>query len=135
MVKNKHEALVTQETFDHVKKRCIPRKKREEREFLNVFSGLAVCEDCKRNMSVTYKKGKPEAAQLVCSGYKQFGKKVCTSHKISYHALYHKVAEEITTLLNFTQDRQEEMRKALKRSKGTSPQKRACQSTGRIKKT
>ncbi|WP_243117221.1 recombinase family protein [Lacrimispora algidixylanolytica] len=134
VVKNKHEALVTQETFDHVKKRCIPRKKREEREFLNVFSGLAVCEDCKRNMSVTYKKGKPEAAQLVCSGYKQFGKKVCTSHKISYHALYHKVAEEITTLLNFTQDRQEEMRKALKRSKGTSPQKEPVKALGVLKK-
>jgi site-specific DNA recombinase len=134
VVKDKHEAIVTQEVFDRVRKRSVPRKKFDKIELHNIFSGLAICGDCKRNMSVTGKRGNQETFHLVCSGYKQSGKKVCTSHKISYETLYQTVSEEIKKLLELTEERQEEMLNALKKNSSSSRKKEPVNALDVIKK-
>lgn len=116
VVKDKHEPIVTQQVFDRVRKRSVPRKKSEKIEFYNIFSGIAVCGDCKRNMSISGKPGVPKTFHLVCSGYKQYGKKVCSSHKISYDLLYRTVSEEIKYLFDQTDQWQEEILNALKKT-------------------
>lgn len=134
VVKNKHEAIVNQEIYDHVSKRSIPRKKHEKSEFHNIFSGLVICKDCQRKMSVTGNHKRTNSHELVCSGYKQFGKKTCTSHKISYETLYEVVSEEIKRLLDLTEKRQEELFNALKKIKSTSCQKEPAKALDVLKK-
>ena len=117
VVKHMHEPLVSQEVFDRIKKRSVPRKHLPETDFINVFSGIAVCGDCGRNMSVTGKKGKVPSYRLVCGGYKQYGTRKCTSHSIDYELLYETVLKEMNGLLALTAQEQEEIQKELRQSK------------------
>lgn len=114
VVKHMHEPIVTQEVFDRIKKRSVPRKKFPEIDFINVFSGIAVCSDCGRNMSVTGKKGKPQSYRLVCGGYKQYGTQKCASHSMNYELLYETVLKEMEALLDLTAQEQEELQKELR---------------------
>lgn len=134
VVKNKHDAIITQEIFDQVSRRSVPRKKHEESEFHNIFSGLVICRDCQRNMSVTGNSKRPNHHELVCSGYKQYGKKECTSHKISYETLYEVVAEEIEALLDLTEKRKEELYNALKKTGNLCRQKEPARALDILKK-
>lgn len=134
VVKDKHEPIVTQEVFDRVRKRSVPRKKTEKIEFYNIFSGLAICGDCKRNMSITGKLGGQKTPHLVCSGYKQYGKKVCSGHKISYELLYQTVSEEIKNLLDQTGQWQEESLQILKKTSTTSQKAKPVHALDALKK-
>jgi DNA invertase Pin-like site-specific DNA recombinase len=115
VVKHMHEPLVSQEVFDRIKKRSVPRKNPPETGFTNIFSGIAICGDCGRNMSVTGRKGKEESYRLVCGGYKQYGTQECTSHYIDYQLLYQTVLKEIEILLAFTDGEQEEIQNVLRK--------------------
>ncbi|MFR3728713.1 recombinase family protein [Lacrimispora sp.] len=112
VVKHMHEPLVSQEVFDRINKRSVSRKGFRKTDFINVFSGIAVCGDCGRNMSVTGKNGKSQSCRLVCGGYKQYGTQKCTSHSMDYALLYQTVLKEIKALLNLTVQEQEEIQKA-----------------------
>lgn len=116
VVKHMHEPLVSQEVFDRIKKRSVPRKHLPETDFMNVFSGIAVCGDCGRNMSVTGKKGNAQSYRLVCGGYKQYGTKKCTSHSMDYELLYETVLKEMNALLDLTAQEQEEIQTKLRQS-------------------
>jgi DNA invertase Pin-like site-specific DNA recombinase len=134
VVKDKHEPIVTQEVFDRVRNRSVPRKKTKNIEFHNIFSGLAVCGDCKRNMSIAGKTGDPKAFHLVCSGYKQYGNKVCSSHKISYELLYQIVSEEIKNQLDQTEQWQKELLETSKKASSTSRKKEPVHALDVLKK-
>lgn len=114
VVKHMHEPLVSQEAFDRIKRRSVSRKKLPKTDFINVFSGIAVCGDCGRSMSVTGKRGKSQSCRLVCGGYKQYGTQKCTSHSMDYELLYQTVLKEIQALLDLTDQEQEEIQKALR---------------------
>lgn len=116
VVKHMHEPLISQDVFERIKRRSVPRKNLRETDFINAFSGIAVCGDCKRNMSVTGKKGKPRSYRLVCGGYKQYGTKKCTSHSIDYDLLYETVLKEIKDLLDLTKQEKEEIKRKLRQS-------------------
>ena len=51
IVKDTHEPLISQETYDIVRSRSVSRKITPKNQFQNIFSGIAKCMDCKRNMS------------------------------------------------------------------------------------
>lgn len=116
IVENTHEPLVTQETFDMACRRSKLRTCAQKGVFQNVFSGIAKCADCGRNMSTvgTHKKG--SAANLACGGYKLYGRKCCTNHFIDYNLLYDVVLSGIQELVNISsRDEQEILEKAQKR--------------------
>lgn len=113
VVKNMHEPIISQEVFDQVTKRSVPRKRSQTGNMFHLFSGIALCRDCGRKMSVTGKPGKMETYRLVCGGYKQYGTRVCTSHSIGYSFLYQVIAGELNSLLTFTSRQKEEIRLSL----------------------
>lgn len=88
VVENTHEALVDAETFDLVRRRSASRTCGKKGAFYNLFSGIAKCADCGKNMSATgtHKKGSP--ANLTCGGYKLYGADECSNHFIDYNVLY-----------------------------------------------
>lgn len=88
VVENTHESLVDQETFDLVRRRTMARTCEKKGTFYNLFSGIAKCADCRRNMSATGTRKKGSPANLTCGGYKLYGAEECSNHFIDYNVLY-----------------------------------------------
>jgi len=87
-VKNTHEALVEETIFHAVQRRMAVRTCEQKGQFHNLFSGIAKCADCGRNLSSTGTRKKGSPANLTCSGYKLSGSNTCSNHFIDYNALY-----------------------------------------------
>ena len=103
IVKNTHEALVDEETFDIVQRRARARTCPKKGGFGNIFSGIAKCADCGRNMSSTGTRKKGSRANLCCGGYKLHGAQECGNHFIDYDALYKIVLAELRERLCISQ--------------------------------
>ena len=88
VVENTHEALVDAETFDLVRRRSASRTCGKKGTFYNLFSGIAKCADCGKNMSATGTRKKGSPANLTCGGYKLYGADECSNHFIDYNVLY-----------------------------------------------
>ena len=88
VVENTHEALVDAETFDLVRRRTTARTCEKKGAFYNLFSGIAKCADCGKNMSATGTRKKGSPANLTCGGYKLYGADECSNHFIDYNVLY-----------------------------------------------
>lgn len=88
VVENTHEALVDAETFDLVRRRSALRTCGKKGAFYNLFSGIAKCADCGKNMSATGTRKKGSPANLICGGYKLYGADQCSNHFIDYNVLY-----------------------------------------------
>ena len=113
VVKNMHAPIVTREMFEQAGRRCISRKRSKLTQFSNVFSGLVYCGDCKRAMTTTGGSHEDER-KLVCSGYKQYGKVVCTNHYMEYGLLCQIVSQELTALITLTEKERKELTGELK---------------------
>lgn len=88
VIENTHEALVDAETFDLVRRRSASRTCGKKGAFYNLFSGIAKCADCGKNMSATGTRKKGSPANLTCGGYKLYGADECSNHFIDYNVLY-----------------------------------------------
>jgi len=108
-VENTHQALIDQDTWDIVRKRMQSRTQVRNKGFSNLFSGVAKCFDCGRNMSTAGTRKKGAGYNLNCGGYKQFGPKACSSHAIAYDALYQLVMESIKQQMRFTEDERQRL--------------------------
>nr|WP_312579622.1 recombinase family protein [Sedimentibacter sp.] len=104
IVKNTHEPIISQETYDIVRQRSIARTNKRKSNFQNVFSGIAKCADCGRNMSTTGTRKKGAVANLVCGGYKLYGSKECSNHFIDYETLYDIVLHELQKQICLTEE-------------------------------
>ena len=82
-----HEPLVRMKLLI-MRRRSVSRRQPPKTGFKSIFSGIAKCADCGRNMSTTGSRKKGSAYNLVCGGYKLFGSGKCTNHFIDYDVLY-----------------------------------------------
>lgn len=110
---NKHEAIITKSQFDNVRKRVVERTNKRKSNFKNIFSGIAKCADCGRNMSTTGTRKKGAIANLSCGGYKLYGSKECTNHFIDYETLYNIVLEELKKHICLTEEEKKSILKEL----------------------
>lgn len=135
VVENTHEALVDEETFDLVRRRATARTCEKKGEFYNLFSGIAKCADCGRNMSATGTRKKGSPANLCCGGYKLYGANECSNHFIDYNVLYEIVLTSLKEQLSIS--REEHMTildNAQKRQLSILKQQDNCKNLGDIKK-
>ncbi|WP_342990793.1 recombinase family protein [Streptococcus anginosus] len=102
VVKDTHEGIVSEEVWKQVQNMLDKRKSTNKsgRTYDNIFKGLVKCPDC--NYALTpktdYRLNKKETMDFVhfsCSGYKKYGIKACTSHRINARDLYNVVLEDI----------------------------------------
>lgn len=117
VVENTHEALVGEETFSVVQRIMQSRTCRKTKGFRNIFSGLAKCADCGRNMSATGTRKKGAAANLVCGGYKLYGSSECSNHAIDYETLYHIVLKAVRAEVALSGEERRRLAEELSRSK------------------
>lgn len=95
-VKNTHEPLVDEETYELAQK-VIKVKKREDRNGnVQIFSGLLKCSTCGGGMAYSNQKTyKNPYAFYVCSNARRNGKEACSLHYINYKDLYSIVLDDI----------------------------------------
>ena len=105
-VENMHEPIISRELFERVRRRSVSRRNPPVTGFSNLFSGIAVCKDCGRKMSVT---GSGGQRKLVCGGYKLYGTRECTNHFLNYDLLCEIMVQEIGSLLLFTEGEKAEI--------------------------
>lgn len=113
VVKDTHEPLITRETFDIVRNRSIARRTGSDNKFQNIFSGIAKCMDCGRNMSSTGTRKKGSVANLTCGRYKLYGKSKCSNHFIDYETLYNIVLQEIRCQIALSKEEKDHIIKDL----------------------
>lgn len=108
-ITNTHQALVSNEVWQIVRKRMKSRAQKREKGFVNIFSGIAKCADCGKNMSTVNTRKKRAKANLNCGAYKFAGLKKCTSHSIDYNLLYDAVLNVIREQISLTAEQKEEI--------------------------
>lgn len=106
VVENTHEPLIDNETFQLVQRLSESRTTcKGTKGFVNIFSGIAKCPDCGRNMSSTGTRKKGSPANLVCGQYKLYGSSRCSNHNIDYNILYSIVLESIQEQIKLLGDK------------------------------
>ncbi|HGH9308878.1 TPA: recombinase family protein [Streptococcus pyogenes] len=102
VVKDTHEGIVSEEVWTQVQNMLDKRKNTNKSgiTYDNILKGLVKCPDC--NYALTpktdYRLNKKDTIDFVhfsCSGYKKYGVKACTSHRINARDLYNVVLEDI----------------------------------------
>ncbi len=86
VAENTHKPIINKNTFEIANRMSKLRLCKKKNEFYNIFSGIAVCMDCGKNMSTT-KTSKNSGYNLTCGKYKLYGKNKCTNHFILYNHL------------------------------------------------
>jgi len=100
VVRNTHEPIIDQESFDLVQKLITSRRRGESEWGENVFAGLLKCADCGysmcRNTAHRVRKEDPLAnLGYSCSHYTMFGKEHCSYHWLEARSLYDAVLADI----------------------------------------
>ena len=104
IVKNTHEPIIDQSSFDIVRKRLTGRRIscNSKTDFKNIFSGVAFCADCGKQMSATATRRKDRPYNLVCGNYKAYGSRKCSNHFIDYIDLCNLVKDQILQYVNMS---------------------------------
>lgn len=92
VVRNTHEAIIDEETFELVQKFIGVKKRPNKTGRPNMFVGLVKCPDCGRNMAFSNPNGKEP--RFRCRTYAR-NSNLCTTHAISYDALVQIVMSDI----------------------------------------
>lgn len=96
IVRNTHEALVDEETFNIVQPMITAKRTNvKETHTYQMFVGLLRCPDCGKTLSFSRYNNRKSFGAYACSTYRRFGKGYCTTHYISYEKLYSIVLEDI----------------------------------------
>lgn len=115
MVANTHEAVVAEEVFDLACRRSRQRTCKKQGQFRNLFSGIAKCAGCGRNMSTAGTRKKGAVYNLTCGGYKLYGSGECSNHFIDYATLVHIVLSSIQEVIRLTQQEEEQILAAVQK--------------------
>lgn len=108
-VEGTHEPLISREIFELAEKRSHQRRCAPTRGFQNLFSGIAKCADCGRNMSTVGTRKKGATANLACGGYKLYGSQACNNHFIDYDTLYHIVLSSVQEVVHLSCEEEDEL--------------------------
>lgn len=84
VVKNTHEAIIDEDTFELVQKFISVKKRPTKTGEQNMFVGLIKCPDCGRNLAFSNPNGRDP--RFRCRTYVR-NTSLCTTHSISYNAL------------------------------------------------
>lgn len=108
LVKDTHEALITQEQWDLVQE-LRQRKKRTPKQMdePNLFSGLVFCSDCGKPL-VLHRAHTMDAIKnnFMCYTYKKRGKEVCSSHYIREHDLMRIILDDLRRVTHFPRQKE-----------------------------
>lgn len=134
-VENTHQPIIDKETFDLVQRYSQSRAYNKKNSFINIFSGLAKCADCGKNMSSVGTRKKGSTANLECGAYKLKGAKACTNHFIDYDVLYKIVLDTLKEQISLSeQDKKEILNEVLKENSKVQRQNKTVDEIEKLQK-
>ena len=108
VVKNTHEAIVSQELWDRVREmeQSVSQGKRNSDGYVANLSGLIYCQDCGNKVrlcwnNTRHQRGGPREFyrhNFNCTSYLKYGKRYCPSHYIKMKDMERIVLEDIRSL-------------------------------------
>ena len=109
IIKNTHEAIIDQETFDIVKRLKEGRKRKNTpMGEMPVLSGLLYCADCGKKLYVCRTKSlQPESYYYCCSTYRK-RQGLCSAHQIRIKIIDALVLEDIKRHIEFAKEHEDE---------------------------
>ncbi|MEC2075318.1 recombinase family protein [Metabacillus fastidiosus] len=121
IVKNTHEAIISQDMFDAVQNQMKQRTKFITAPKLHLFTNTLFCADCGKGM--WFRSNRKNG--YICGNYARHGKKACSAHTIKENFLKETILHDVRTLLKQI-DREhyiKELEAASKKSKKAIQQK------------
>ena len=82
-VKDTHQALVDQATFDTVQERIQIKQPATWANSDNMYRGLLICGGCNTRMVFSTRTGRKSKGNFCCNKHRRYGGKECTSHYIT----------------------------------------------------
>lgn len=95
IVKNTHEPIISQETYDMANEKVKSRKRPFKTGEESIFSGLVKCPSCGKSLNLGRNNSKNREKLLTCNTYRRYGKNLCSQHRIYFDTLYEIVLEDI----------------------------------------
>lgn len=135
VVENTHAPIIDKETFETVQRYSQNRAYNKKNNFVNIFSGIAKCADCGKNMSTVGTRKKGSTANLECGAYKLKGAKACTNHFIDYDVLYKIVLDTLKEQISLSeQDKKEILNEVLKENSKAQRQNKTVDEIEKLQK-
>lgn len=135
VVENTHAPIIDKETFETVQRYSQNRAYNKKNNFVNIFSGIAKCADCGKNMSSVGTRKKGSTANLECGAYKLKGAKACTNHFIDYDVLYKIVLDTLKEQISLSeQDKKEILNAVLKENSKAQRQNKTVDEIEKLQK-
>jgi DNA invertase Pin-like site-specific DNA recombinase len=107
--KNKHEAIIDEDTFQTVQRIRNGRRKRTPLGEMPILSGMVYCADCGAKLyQVRSKDWNHDKEYMVCATYRKRGKHNCTSHQIRNIDIEKALLYMIQQVTSFARDYQDE---------------------------
>ncbi|MEE0734230.1 recombinase family protein [Monoglobus pectinilyticus] len=94
-VKNTHEPLVDEETWELAQKIIGKKKRPMKTGEIQIFSGLVKCSTCGCSLTLAKQKDRKGNGSFACSKSRKYGKEYCSFHYMRYDNLYKIVLEDI----------------------------------------
>ena len=106
--KNKHEAIIDEDTFQTVQRIRNGRRKRTPLGEMPILSGMVYCADCGAKLyQVRSKDWNHDKEYMVCATYRKRGKHNCTSHQIRNIDIEKALLYMIQQVTSFARDYQD----------------------------
>jgi DNA invertase Pin-like site-specific DNA recombinase len=119
-VKNAHEPLVDEDTFELAQKVIKVKKRPTSEGEHQIFQGLLRCSTCGQSLSYAREIKRNNMGSFACNQSRRKGKAYCTFHYISYDAIYSILLDDIrrnAKIANKSEDEFVETLTALDKSK------------------
>lgn len=105
---NTHEAIIDQQTWNIVQEMRKHKRRRDNLDEQNIYSGLVYCADCGEKMNLFRSRSKgSEKYEFICSTYRQKGKEVCSVHTIRRVVLETALLDDIRRVTHFARQNEE----------------------------
>ena len=106
---NTHDAIVSKETFDIVKKIRDGKRVRNSLGEMPILSGMVYCADCGAKLYQVRGKGwSHEQEYMVCASYRKKSKKLCSSHQIRNVLLEQLILEQLQEVMTYAREKEDE---------------------------
>lgn len=117
IVKNTHEPIIADDVYKIANEKLKSRKRPFKTGQSSIFQGLVKCPDCGKYLNLGRNNSKKKEKILTCNTYRRYGKNLCSQHRIYYDTLYEIVLEDIRKNAEVALEDEEEIIKALEKSK------------------
>ena len=101
IVENCHEPIISQELWDRAHRMMSVKRRPTNTGEVQMFAGLLYCADCGHALTYSQKKRSDGSyhGTYSCWMYKTHGKEYCSSHYITFDAIYDLVLQDIRRIL------------------------------------